>query len=474
MNEKVQSVDFYVPKFNHELKGHAKIELRNPYRTQIVEHDNVVQSNIVAQRLRRMGALNDPIWIGSWSPLWKCLFGGIFLFDTSIVTDTEYMPQGVTMIGNGAADVSNTSTPLCMGSWDSIKSSVNATTCTQVYNWTQTQGNGSIASVCLTSKVGGYIGYGNTDNVKKGSMNTWSNFGINYYNIGSISSSEGITVAFYNNHAIRIRYNNTNKTVNVEMIPVAISRYNLLETTRTLTLNYTTALTGDMTKVAFIPDGKGKFAISESKTVAPNESKTVLVVDLSNETLTEYSVTNNTSETWNSATYGNWPWAGDLCGFDGNHVYFANTRSSSATVYKIRLSDSAVVGSISGVNTSTPPTRDDALRIPVMPFTKNHKVVYSNNNWCLWDEINNTKYILNMGNQFYEEGSYPDYRYSYIGYDEGLNAMSNMPGFDHNTVGIFCSQNPMYLGTINNLAESVTKTSEDSMTVTYTLEKVSN
>ena len=92
------------------------------------------------------------------------LTGGIFLFDSKLdedVTNT-YANASVKMVGNGALGISNAGNVLELGSYNSAESGVQADgSIKYVYDFLTSQANGTIQSVCLTSKVGGYMGYGN-------------------------------------------------------------------------------------------------------------------------------------------------------------------------------------------------------------------------------------------------------------------------------------------------------------------------
>ena len=92
------------------------------------------------------------------------LTGGILLFDGTLdedVTNT-YANASLKMVGNGALGISNGSSVTELGSYNSSESGVQADgSIKYVYDFLTSQANGTIQSVCLTSKVGGYMGYGN-------------------------------------------------------------------------------------------------------------------------------------------------------------------------------------------------------------------------------------------------------------------------------------------------------------------------
>ena len=100
---------------------------------------------------------------------WKNLLGGIMLFDKPLTENAEntFMPSGVNMVGNGAVGVSNSGQVTEMGSYNATESGVRSDGSVRfVYDFSTAQANGNIASVCLTSKHGGYIGMGNASGNK--------------------------------------------------------------------------------------------------------------------------------------------------------------------------------------------------------------------------------------------------------------------------------------------------------------------
>lgn len=98
------------------------------------------------------------------TPVRNTLTGGILLFDDKLdedVTNT-YANASLKMVGNGALGISNATSVTELGTYNSVESGVQADgSIKYVYDFLTSQANGTIQSVCLTSKVGGYMGYGN-------------------------------------------------------------------------------------------------------------------------------------------------------------------------------------------------------------------------------------------------------------------------------------------------------------------------
>ena len=144
-----------------KIHGKTKIELYdvNTKIKKVVEHENTFQSSVIADFLASMGE-NKRI-VNSFD--WHDIVGGIFLFDSAITSPAKYMPSGVTMIGNGAYNVANNSLPNEMGSYNAVESEFDTSHIMMVYDFNTSQANGHIESVCLTSRIGGQIGYGNAN-----------------------------------------------------------------------------------------------------------------------------------------------------------------------------------------------------------------------------------------------------------------------------------------------------------------------
>ena len=149
------------------IHGNTRITLRNPISGNIIkdiESENTFQSTVIAKAFRGLGsATSNPLSNSETrnKALWKNMVGGIFLFDKSIPSNSQYMPKGTKMTANGSYNVTNGGVPTELGSWNESESGASSSAITMVYDWNTSQGNGKIASVCLTSRVGGYIGYGN-------------------------------------------------------------------------------------------------------------------------------------------------------------------------------------------------------------------------------------------------------------------------------------------------------------------------
>ena len=142
------------------IHGETRIVLKNPISGNILKDitsENTFQPTALQNFTHCLG--EDLHGIPSYN--WDDLVGGIFLFRDSITTGNLYMPASNIMVGNGAYGIANADLPNELGTYNSQESSASASAITQVYDFATNQANGQIGCVCLTSKVGGQIGYGN-------------------------------------------------------------------------------------------------------------------------------------------------------------------------------------------------------------------------------------------------------------------------------------------------------------------------
>ena len=153
------------------LKGKTTIELTdvNNGKVEVIEDTNMI-TNALQEFMRGYGMWGSNVLLDEEvrkSSLWVNLLGGLLLFDTELEenADNIFMPAGVKMIGNASKDVSNSGVVTELGSYNATESGVQADGSVKfVYDFSTVQANGTIKSVCLTSRIGGYEGMGNKEN----------------------------------------------------------------------------------------------------------------------------------------------------------------------------------------------------------------------------------------------------------------------------------------------------------------------
>lgn len=143
-------------------KGKTIIELTdvNTKKVQKVEHENTFQTTVLEQLFKPHGAMGVQM-TGYSANKWRDLVGGILVFDKQITVGTQYPPQNVNMTANACYNFANNADPVEMGTWNETESYVTKDEIVMTYDWSTSQGNGTINSVCLTSYNGGKGGIGN-------------------------------------------------------------------------------------------------------------------------------------------------------------------------------------------------------------------------------------------------------------------------------------------------------------------------
>lgn len=153
------------------LKGKMTIELtdvRTGEKKTVAEHNMVTDA--LAEIFRPLGLCKSADrLLNSYAPYYTTLTGGLLLFDTKIPESTSqlYPPAEANLTGCGVYNVQNNTTGTLRGGYNQTESELNLTDryMKYVYDFSTSQANGTISSVCLTHLCGGYNGYGCKDAV---------------------------------------------------------------------------------------------------------------------------------------------------------------------------------------------------------------------------------------------------------------------------------------------------------------------
>lgn len=149
------------------IKGKTEIVLTDVYtgRSQkILEHN--MMTNALNEIFKQEGYMKDAsiMYDSTFQPPYQKVLGGILLFDKAIPENasTYFAPAGTNLTACGVYGVKNSTADTLRGDFNSDESGVdtNARSVKYVYDFATSKGNGTIASVCLTSACGGYSSYG--------------------------------------------------------------------------------------------------------------------------------------------------------------------------------------------------------------------------------------------------------------------------------------------------------------------------
>ena len=204
MKDAVKHVNFGEVKFP-KLKGHTCIELTDVKTGKVerIESDNLV-TNAVKEFLSFWERIIGWNFTSQYlMPLSETLFSGIYLFDTALTenANNKFLPNAATSklvahAGRAASDGLDNE----RGSFNFEESEALSNGYKFVWDFSTSEGNGTIACVCLTSHIAGFHGYNyEPTNVIFQSMNNTGSYGNNYKGLG-------ISSANVNSDAFRSRF----------------------------------------------------------------------------------------------------------------------------------------------------------------------------------------------------------------------------------------------------------------------------
>ena len=469
------------------IKGRTIFELTdvNTGKVERYEDTNMV-TNALQYYLETYGMFANVILANDvirGKRLWKNLVGGLFLFDKNIEENVEntFMPAGVSMIGNGSIDISNSGDVTELGSYNSTERGLQDDGSIKfVYDFSTQQANGKIACACLTSASGGYIGMGNASGnyitnsnrpmyygqesvVKKRypmffygnnlriahcfAYATYADDTICYVDPSSVKYDSASSESHWSNtgkikvyklranfKTISIKdYQNFDKSQVLETydidIPQEILDYMGTSTDKTL-------INGDAyEKSIFITFNKSGEFIRKSSFVW------VMKID-ENMTATAYKITNNTGY--------------DIYAGDNDKILYHNGYAWVILngIYKlvgIKYTDSTQIIDDNIELNGTNSAQVIGKGLLLEPYTNGRQKIY--------DIENHTLKIINANYSGFYIMNFTDRQGVYI----------KAYAYDSSDVYYALMKDDRYLATINNLAEPVVKTSSKTMKVTYTL-----
>ena len=436
-------------------EGSTKIILKDTKtgKEEIRESKNVFKADNIASFCRSLGYYNSNIFNHSNvtnRPIWQTLVGGLFLFDSEVDTDAFMMPAGVKMIGNGSYGVYNNGSPREMGSWNDTESSASEDEIKLVWDFTTSQANGQIKSVCLTSDLGGYIGMGNPSGDVSSTKKALSNYVYTTANKTgrvALSGKKSILATHTRGTYSILRALNSGKigyTVtstymdNIDLYARYDETVEIDAPDRDTAYDYPviTCTTYDDKEIIVVNSGSSHSSISAGGTFD------VIVVNPLDGTCTKKTLTNITGETILCTLSSDSPYAiypinenEYIMGGSGKLFYVNYLKNESTEIFSAYWAIDL---------DKITPLNDDLIYI--RPF--------SSSNIYLFDKINMTLYPVNLTAK-------P------TGYNSTQKVFTS--SFFESAITY---ANPLYLATINNITP-VTKSDTQSMKVIYTLNKAS-
>ena len=485
------------------LKGKTTFELTdvNTGEVEVIEDTNMI-TNGLQDFLATYGYFgcdvlsNDKMGANS---LWVNALGGLFLFDSRLEENVEntFMPAGVKMVGNGSKDVANSGVVTELGSYNTTESGLQSDGSIKlVYDFSTQQANGTIACVCLTSKLGGYIGMGSENRYYNASYNLKEYMSDDKHRLysgiaGARNYLQHLMYPVYSDNVIYLTnpYNinyvsgytdqhwSTNKKIQILKVragfsSVSIKDKNVLSNNNILA-TYDIDIPQDIIdfvgtyKYGTIPfsDNEGNIFMVFGRTSSDSDfndnyfsfrnNSYVWIMKIDRDMqVTAYKVTNNTGN--------NLYVSRKTTVFDGGYIW-TYTDNSPYTLYGIKYSDSTQI-------IETGVSKDSKYNLFVLGrnligICNSYATLNNYNPPDIYDVVNRTLKKTNGAINWFADDIF-------IPFVDRKGVYISVYGYSYSSDPqnyFSVIKDPRYLATINNLSEPVVKTASKTMKVTYTI-----
>ncbi len=462
------------------LTGSTIIELTdvNSGQKQTYTDDNMV-TNALTEFFRPLGLAKSPaLFYSSFAPYHETLLGGLLLFDSKIDENPSnfFAPANAKTVATGVFGQLNSTVSTLRGNYNSMESEYNESSgyMKYVYDFDTSHGNGTINSVCLTHANSGYDGYGGHDD----GTNTTSQMVqvCNGYLQYTRSSGTGATTSCqYGGYTVGItemlflvsrsedvcyylRIDSATQ-VSITKRKAYLKNVSVLEnpsTTKPLVSDVAVTLEEDLvstTNVHYNFDVSSDclyiFAASTTTTAAGGTFQ-VIKIKIPTLEVTYYTATNTTGVTIGTSRSARFAFA-------YNGYVLVKASSSPYTVYKMEIDNWANLSAFSYT--------DSTVLNSYPAFAINNRVYYRSSaaGQMAIADLETGEILRPRCN-----GAYGNYNGTYHPvWNEPLLYFFSLAS---NYAGSFTVPTN-YLATINNLSESVTKTADKTMKVTYIIQK---
>lgn len=468
------------------LKGTMKIELTdvNSGETKTVLEQNMV-TNALTEIFKPLGLAKSPgKLLSSFAPYYQNLLGGLLLFDGAIEenADNFFPPSNRKLIGCASYGVQNNTTGTLRGGYNQTESELNLKDryMKYVYDFTTSQANGTIASVCLTHKNGGYTSYGSEDAVYTSSFPllqqvcdatlqyvytnyTGATTADKYQGVGVNTNEYIFAIDRENDAVLYFRIASTSKIsiikrrAYLKSVSVLENPYSQKAFIEEFSLqDLATAMATSYFAYNFDSAENALYIFSSSaSSIAAGANFLITKVNIANWNVTQYTMVN----TSNVALVTN----GSRFAFAHNGYVYLKCSASPYDIYKFQIGNAANVVKLNNKGTSP------ISGLPQMAI--NGRIYYeyavsSSSNYALWIANESTNEVLKPENsRLYNSSYYPC-----------ATPIINEPllyylsaGSSYSTVDYMMMTN--YLATINNLSDPVTKTADKTMKITYIIQE---
>ncbi len=444
------------------MKGKTEIILTDVHTG---EQKKVLEQNMTTNALNDIflqeGYMKDAseMYGSNFQPIYQKLLGGILLFDKTLEENAAnyFAPAGTNLTACGVYGVKNTTGDTLRGDYNSDESYLDtrAKTMKYVYDFPTSKGNGTIASVCLTSANGGYSSYGAETDGSTGQTAA--------YFLGTGGSRAFVSIndeyAFAVDYQNDVIYTFTPSIVSSQLQSVTIRKRRAH--LKTLPVTYSASAAGEVleSKIVQLSSIHSSYMWNYDTTantlyfmanrnyfeIQNGREFYIAAIPIGTMIARTYNITNRTGVSLNYSTGGVY----------GGYLYIGGYNNNQS--YKINLESDTDYAQLSGVNT--------ALNFQQCCFW-NHGRIFalcgSLNSWnyrlaAVDPATNKARYTQNYLND--SKGNTKKW-VAVTGSNVAFAVMNEGSGFL-----VPCN----YLATINNLSSPVTKTAAQTMKVIYTI-----
>ena len=470
-----------------KIKGHTDIILTNVKTGEVERHsDDNMLTNAIAEYLASCGFLNANN-VDQDNMVVK-LLGGVMAFDEAISESATqvFAPDDLEMIANGSVGVDNVSEVLELGSYSETESGWQQDgSYVQTYDYSTTQGNGTIACVCLTGQDFGYVGEGNSlsGEVMESRRNLTQYGTVTQYTINGVPCR----LDFANSTIYGVDFSDIgNNNVTIRKYRLPVTKVNLKGTKTApvilseTTIQAPTALVDELTKTGYvtlpsmgdgsIQDVDGHLMILK-RNDDPNAwgngfTQYLWDIDVVNATIAESTLVNSSGETLHSICYPVWLTKDRIAFIDGWDGYSYQAKKYGQYVYSMQRTN-GTWGSMQKCSNPIGATAEQGQRncgwnCKIRSSSK-RAVVDAYGYMVIFDFAKNKVYTTNGGVNYTQMPSYN------MAYDKPLIKYMATGATALQPHVIYVCRDETYIATINNLATPVQKTPEKTMKIVYRL-----
>lgn len=445
------------------MKGKTEIILTDVHTG---EQKKVLEQNMTTNALNDIflqeGYMKDAseMYGSNFQPIYQKLLGGILLFDKTLEENAAnyFAPAGTNLTACGVYGVKNTTGDTLRGDYNSDESYLDtrAKTMKYVYDFPTSKGNGTIASVCLTSANGGYSSYGAETDGSTGQTAAYFLGTGGSRTFVSISGEYAFAVDYQND----VIYTFTPSTVSSQLQSVTIRKRRAH--LKTLPVTYSASAAGEVleSKSVQLSSISSSYVWNYDTTantlyfmanrgyseVQNGREFYIAAIPIGTMIARTYNITNRTGVSLNYSTGGVY----------GGYLYIGGYNNNNQN-YKINLESDTDYAQLSGVNTT--------LDFQRCCFWNHGRIFALCGSIVSWNyrlaavdpATNKARYTQNYLND--SKGNTKKW-VAVTGSNVAFAVMNDGSGFL-----VPCN----YLATINNLSSPVTKTAARTMKVIYTI-----